>query len=161
MNVFVTVGTQLPFDRLIRYVDIWRSENPNSNAFAQIGKSEYIPRSLDWATRISAKAFDERFAWADVVVAHAGVGTLLAAIDAGKPLIVVPRQAALNEHRNDHQLATAKRIAERELAYVAHDHSALDALLSSAQALRPCYSDLSVSPQLIDRVNAFISSTAA
>ncbi len=49
---------------------------------------------------------------ATAIVAHAGMGTILTALEMGKPLLVMPRRAALGEHRNDHQLATASRFAE-------------------------------------------------
>ena len=46
---------------------------------------------------------------AAAIVAHAGMGTILTALETGKRLLVMPRRAALGEHRNDHQLATVSR----------------------------------------------------
>ena len=44
---------------------------------------------------------------ASVIVAHAGIGTVLKAYKYRKPIILVPRQAAFGEHRND--LTTSRR----------------------------------------------------
>jgi UDP-N-acetylglucosamine transferase subunit ALG13 len=46
------------------------------------------------------------------IIAHAGMGTVLCALELGKPLLIVPRRASLGEHRNEHQMATARRLAE-------------------------------------------------
>ena len=40
------------------------------------------------------------------------MGTILSALHAGKPLVVMPRRASLGEQRNEHQLATAKHMEE-------------------------------------------------
>ena len=62
---------------------------------------------------------------ADAVVAHAGIGTILTALELGKPLLVMPRRAEFGEHRNDHQLATARRFAELGSVIVAFDETEL------------------------------------
>ena len=59
---------------------------------------------------------------ADAVVAHAGIGTILGALELGKPTVVMPRRAALGEHRNDHQLATARRFSGPGIAVALDEH---------------------------------------
>jgi UDP-N-acetylglucosamine transferase subunit ALG13 len=66
---------------------------------------------------------------ADAIVAHAGMGTILTALELGTPIVVMPRRAALGEHRNDHQLATARRFAEQGSIAVAFDEEQLHARL--------------------------------
>jgi len=121
-SIFVTVGTELPFDRLIRAVDQWAGEHGRgSEVFAQIGHTQYVPEHIGWSPMIEGELFRQLFAHADLVIAHAGMGTILAALEGSHPLIVVPRCARFGEHRNDHQLATVARLAERELVDVARD----------------------------------------
>ena len=45
-------------------------------------------------------------AGARLVVAHAGVGSVVSAGEQGKPIVVLPRRAALGEHTSDHQVET-------------------------------------------------------
>lgn len=123
--IFVTVGTQLAFDRLIVAVDEWAGAAPGREVFAQIGPTRIRPRHIEHAQFVSPAECNERMYAAKVVVAHAGMGTILTALEIGKPLLVVPRRAALGEHRNDHQLATAKRFAELGKVRVAFDNGAL------------------------------------
>src|SRR5210317_929649 len=106
--IFATVGTQLPFDRLIRSLDEWASQNPQVEIFAQIGQTNYVPRHMRWERVIPVNTFRAFLRKSDVVVAHAGMGTIISAIEIGRQVVVMPRRADLNEHRNDHQLATAE-----------------------------------------------------
>jgi len=53
----------------------------------------------------------------------------------GRPLLIVPRRAALGEHRNDHQLATARRFAELGSVGVAFDEAELRAGLDGVDRL--------------------------
>ena len=55
---------------------------------------------------------------ADVVIAHAGTGAALEALQAGKLPILVPRRAEFHEHVDDHQEQIATMLAERRLAIV-------------------------------------------
>jgi UDP-N-acetylglucosamine transferase subunit ALG13 len=110
--IFVTVGTQLAFDRLIIAVDSWAGAAPGREVFAQIGPTRLAPRHIEYAQFVPPAECDERMRAATAVVAHAGMGTILTALQLGKPLLVLPRRAALGEHRNDHQIATAQRFAE-------------------------------------------------
>jgi UDP-N-acetylglucosamine transferase subunit ALG13 len=110
--IFVTVGTQLAFDRLITAVDEWAGAASGREVFAQIGPSRLRPRHIEHAQFVSPEECSERMLAAKAIVAHAGMGTILTALELGKPLLVMPRRADLGEHRNDHQLATAHRFAE-------------------------------------------------
>jgi UDP-N-acetylglucosamine transferase subunit ALG13 len=130
--IFLTVGTQLAFDRLVAAVDRWAGENPGVPVAAQIGPSTLRPRHIEWHEFISPAECRQRIADADLVVAHAGMGTILAALELGTPVVVMPRQAALGEHRNDHQIATARWFAESGGARVAFDEAELELRLGEA-----------------------------
>ncbi len=127
--IFVTVGTQLPFDRLVRAVDSL-APGLGRRVFAQTSEGGFEPAHIEWRPFIRPMEVDAFFREADVVVAHAGIGTILTARKYGKPLIVMPRRAGLGEHRNDHQLATVKGLEGRRGIYVAQDETMLEDLLS-------------------------------
>lgn len=133
--IFVTVGGQLPFDRLVRTVDAWAERSGRSDVFAQIGAAEYVPTRLGWERFLSASEFDRRMKSADAIVSHAGMGTILTALELAKPVLVLPRRAALHEQRNDHQLATAERMRERGLVHVAMDEEDLARRLETIDGL--------------------------
>jgi UDP-N-acetylglucosamine transferase subunit ALG13 len=124
--IFVTVGEQLPFDRLVRAVDQWARTRGRGDLFAQIGNGEYVPTAMEWTRFLEPDAFRRRLEQARVLVAHAGMGSILTALELEKPILILPRRAALREHRNDHQLATAQRLGQRGLVRVALDEAELE-----------------------------------
>ena len=93
--IFATVGTQLPFDRLIRALDEWARDHAHSEVFAQIGQTTYQPKHMQWSRTITPDQFQSYVAESDVVVAHAGMGTIISAIELGKRVVVMPRREAL------------------------------------------------------------------
>lgn len=107
--IFVTVGTQLPFERLVQAMDAWAGNHPGEEIFMQTGETAYQPRHCAFKPYTRPDEWEDCFARAALVVSHAGMGTILKSLDQGKPLILMPRLAALGEHRNDHQVATAAR----------------------------------------------------
>lgn len=126
--IFVTVGTQLPFDRLIRILDRI-APDLDEEICVQALHSEYKPMHIHVIDFLAPDEFEDFFSRARLVIAHAGMGTILSAMRSAKPLIVFPRDAALGEHRNDHQKATALMMKEKKAVYVAMDEEELCELL--------------------------------
>ena len=133
--IFVTVGTQLSFNRLIAAVDLWASRNNQVDVFAQVGPTDSKPAHINSADFISPSQAKHYFKTADVIVSHAGMCSILTALQYRKPIIIMPRRAALGEHRNDHQLATARWLGNKSGIFVAEDEVALLDLLSSQETL--------------------------
>lgn len=155
--IFVTVGTQLAFDRLIEGVDGWAATSCR-DVFAQIGPGTYRPLHIGYRDFIAPAECRTRMLEADAIVAHAGMGTILSALELGKPLLVMPRLAALGEHRNDHQLATARRFAEMGTVAVAEDVAELAGRLEELDALTARERiSRHASTELIEALGAFIN----
>lgn len=158
--IFVTVGTQLPFDRLIRTVDAWAART-GSEVFAQIGPGQYVPGYIRWTRTLPADECNTRIRQARAVVAHAGMGSILTALQVGKPIIVMPRLGSLGEHRNDHQVTTAKHFHEQGRIRVAFDEGELDRQLDDIATLQPTARIASVaSPALIGALRSFVRDAA-
>lgn len=158
--IFATVGTQLPFDRLVRTLDEWASQNPQEEIFAQIGRTEYAPRHMRWERAIPANTFRAMIQNCNTVVAHAGMGTIISAVELGRRVVVMPRRAELNEHRNDHQLATVERLRHLSGLEVAQDCQTLKQLLDHSSDVASLSrlvesSNLLVSDQLIRKIRSF------
>lgn len=132
--ILVTVGTQLPFERLLRAVHAITT----GTHIEVIAQSHSIPA---WDTHMQCfaslppDALDEYFSRAEVIVSHAGVGSIISARRAGKPIIIYPRLSKLGEHRNDHQLATARQLGSETGIHVAWDESDLRELIHSRSEL--------------------------
>lgn len=127
--IFCTIGTQAPFDRFVRIVDEVAA-HLKEEVIAQVYKSEYEARNIKTVDFLPPDEFNKLFAEARLIVAHAGMGTIISAMRQHKPIIIFPRIAALGEHRNEHQLATAQKMKELGYAYVANNAEELKALLT-------------------------------
>lgn len=162
--IFATVGTQLPFDRLLQALDDWAGRNPHLRVEAQTGVSRGAFGHLDCAPFLAPAAFRRAMARARVIVGHAGMGTILTAAELGKPVIIMPRKAALGEHRNDHQAATAAEMARLPNVTVAEDgcavSAALDRLLIDAHGGAVAGIPPHASPELLAAVAGFIRGAA-
>ena len=157
VKIFIIVGTQEPFDRMIKAIDEWAVIHKELSIFAQISKAQYQPKSFPFTDFIAPELFDLRFREADLIISHAGMGTIISALANSKPIIVMPRLAANHEHRNDHQVDTAKSFEELgfvKAVYTEQEmHNALDSAhnLKTAEKIGP-----DASPELIKTILSFI-----
>lgn len=119
----------MPFDRMVRVVDTWAREYRRSDVFAQIGRTSWRPSHIAYSEFLDPKEFTQRFSESSIIIAHAGMGTILSALRYEKPILVMPRKAHLGEQRNDHQLATAQRLLDLGKVNVAFDELDLRARL--------------------------------
>lgn len=126
--IFATIGTQAPFERFVKALDEL-CEGLDEEVVVQTIQSAYSPKHVKCVDFLPPDVFAEYFSKARMVIAHAGMGTILSALRQDKPIIVVPRLASLKEHRNDHQMATAMRINELGYVYVAYDKKQLKDLM--------------------------------
>lgn len=158
--IFVTVGAQLPFDRLIKAVDVWAGQHRDTEVFAQTGKGKYRPVYIEYSEFLSPAEFDSRVDAADFLIGHAGMGTIITAIEYAKPLLVMPRDAALGEHRNNHQMDTVKHFAPRQHFNIAYNEKdvggQIDILLENCKKYTPKTLSGSVSSNLIKTISDFI-----
>jgi beta-1,4-N-acetylglucosaminyltransferase len=124
--IFLTVGTQFPFDRLVRAIDhLFEEGLISEEVFGQIGQSTYTPRHFRAVASLEKKAYDERFRQASAIISHAGMGAITMALDYDKPLLVMPRQKKYKEVVNDHQGALADQFETLGHILVARDETQL------------------------------------
>ncbi|MAG31687.1 MAG: hypothetical protein CL908_12435 [Deltaproteobacteria bacterium] len=154
--IFVTVGAQMSFDRLIGWVDDWAESVGRDDLVAQIGPSDYVPQRLKVLPFLTPPEFRSRIAEADFVIAHAGMGSIIEALELATPIVVVPRLGSLGETRNDHQVATARRLTEEGLVLSAQSPEELAEQLAivGTGGFRAHISDHAQTP-LLNRLRGF------
>lgn len=123
--MFLTAGTQLPFDRMLEWLDQILMQSPEYcvEVKAQAIKGVYQPSNYTVEEFLNTHDFGSAFRDSDFVISHAGMGNIITAIELNVPIIVVPRIAKFKEHRNDHQLDTLKKFAQLSLVYPAYNYT--------------------------------------
>ena len=91
--IIVTVGMQLGFDRLIAAMDDL-APGLGVPVIAQTGKGSYAPRNMEARVKIAPSEFEELVGQCRLIVAHAGIGTVLTAARCAKPILLMPRRAS-------------------------------------------------------------------
>jgi len=159
--IFVTVGSMLPFDRLVDCMDRWAGAHREEEVIAQIGDSQRFPSHMRWKRLMPPEEYRGIVRRASLVVSHAGMGTVITARELGKVLIVLPRTARKSEATTDHQLATAEWLKGKRGIYVATSEQHLVELLSSVSRVET-FGDLQhdASQALVQRLRAFFISRA-
>ena len=155
--IFVTVGAQIPFNRLSKTVDRWSRERGRDDVFAQIGRTGWRPSHMKWTQFLQPNEFQEYVKKASAIVAHAGMGSILTALECGKSILVMPRRGDLKETRNDHQIATAKRFLLQGRIDVAFDESELYKKLDQLESIvSKDRISTHASTELLSAIEAFI-----
>lgn len=137
--IFVTLGTQdFQFNRLLEMIDRLVTEGViPGEVFAQGGHSTYVPEHYDCVDFLDSGEFAERIRGAGLIIAHAGVGTIMNCLSAGKKLIVVPRKQEHKEHVDDHQYEIAEEFAREGYLLCARDYEELKAAVLTAPEFTP------------------------
>ena len=158
--IFVTIGSMFPFDRLIRAMDAWAATSPGEEMLAQIGDGGFEPAHMPWVRKLDREAYVRTVRGARLLVAHAGMGTVITAAEYGKPVVLLPRQGALGEHNNDHQADTAAWLRTRPGIRVADAEGDLPACIAAALAGEDAAAGAigAHAPQaFLDRIRAFVA----
>ena len=97
-KVFVTVGTT-PFDRLVRHIDKHFAADRYDITFQISERAKYIPRNFGSFSYVSnvLRPYQD----ADMVICHAGAGTVFTLLELKQKIIVCPNTARRDKHQDD------------------------------------------------------------
>lgn len=135
-RVVISLGSEkFPFPRAMR--SCAAALDSDSDAIWQLGHTQPdpgLPGSVHQWLPFTELA--ESVAKADTVVCHAGVGSILMAMRAGRCPVVIPRYAGQHEHIDEHQIDLAERLEGRHLALVARPGQSIAPLIHAASQCR-------------------------
>jgi beta-1,4-N-acetylglucosaminyltransferase len=146
--IFLTVGTQFAFDRLIKSVDqAFDDGHIDGEIIAQIGQSTYQPRNFEAKPFFDKSLFDKHLSQSSAMIAHAGMGTITMAMQNNKPMLAMPRLKKYGEVVNDHQLGLARKFEAFGHILVAYDEFQIPQKIKQLETFTPCRRQ--ASPQTI------------
>jgi UDP-N-acetylglucosamine transferase subunit ALG13 len=108
---FVSVGNakQL-FRRFLNEVAVIASKLPQP-VIVQHGHTPFECPICKAKAFMDMEEFSSNIKNAELLIMHAGAGSVIHAIEAGKVPVVMPRRASFGEHVNDHQVEFAEALA--------------------------------------------------
>ena len=134
MSTLVTVGNaHQPFSRLMNVISDAVEDLPQP-IYVQHGHTPFYREGIIATPFMEMDVFDRAIANADIIICHAGAGTLIRAIRAGKRPLVMPRQQRFGEHIDDHQEEIAQAFASKEKVLLFSDIRGLRGAIRLAQA---------------------------
>jgi UDP-N-acetylglucosamine--N-acetylmuramyl-(pentapeptide) pyrophosphoryl-undecaprenol N-acetylglucosamine transferase len=114
-RILVTLGTHTyAFPRLVE--GVLRLLSGDEELIWQVGATTGHDLPGEVHSALSSARMGELLRSVDVVIGHAGMGTALSALMAGKVPVLVPRRKDRGEHVDDHQAALAEELQRRGLA---------------------------------------------
>lgn len=135
IKIFVTVGSTYPLDRLIKELDKLGT-NKKYEIFAQIGKSKYFPKNIKFEELLTYDQMQEKIKWADIIISHAGAGSIIDLIASGKKFILFPRLKKYDEAVDDHQIEICKAFEKKYRIKWTQNEKNISTLTNSLKPIR-------------------------
>lgn len=119
VKVVVMLGTmQQPFDSALRPLAEILKDPGQFEVKWQVGHTPTEGLEIDGHVSVSPFELQRWIAESDLVIAHAGMGSTLDALEAGRRPLLIARTEQRGEHVDDHQVEIANELAARDLAEV-------------------------------------------
>ncbi len=137
--IFVTLGTQdKSFKRLLDAIEK-QIENGNikDKVIVQAGYTDYISDKMEILKIIPMEDFDNYIKECDLLITHAGVGSIMAGLNNDKKVIAVARLKEYNEHTNNHQVQIATEFEKMGYIIYLDNFDKLDEALKKVKTFKP------------------------
>ena len=138
--IFVTVGNATQgFQRLLEAVELQaqRGNLKGEDILFQSGRtSNFCPTVGQNVSFITHEQFEQSVMKADLVISHAGAGTLIHLLRIGKIPVVMPRQKKYGEHVDDHQVELVKGLEAQGRVIAAYEADHLGDAIEMARTKR-------------------------
>lgn len=150
--IFVTLGTdEHDFKRLAEKMDEIAGET-GEKVVIQLGYTRFRPKNCEWFSFATSKRIRNLFEKSDVIVTHAGAGSIIKSLKYGKTPVIVPRMKRFGEHINDHQVDLADFLERKKIAVVVSDVKDLKRMISKVGKIRK----RRVKKEIVESIKNFI-----
>ena len=133
--ILVTLGTQKePFTRLLDYIE---KSNIKDEIIVQAGYTKYDSKKLKIFDFISYDEMTDYIKKADLIITHAGTGSIIMPLKKGKKVIACPRLEKYGEHVDDHQTQIVEVFKDEGYLLELNENTKLDDLLKKVKSFQP------------------------
>lgn len=137
--ILVVLGThELPFTRLLDQIQkLINDDKITDQVIVQAGHTKYESNEMTIHQFVSYEEMERLYNQADLIISHAGTGSVLTGVKKGKKVIAVPRLERYNEHNDDHQLQLIDALGTQGHIIPCEDVEGLSSALQKVQAFHP------------------------
>ncbi len=156
--ILVLLGTQNnDFHRLLKEIDK-NVENGNikEEIIVQAGFTRYNSDNMKIFNMIPKNELEKLVEKADLIITHAGIGSIEMSLEKNKKVIAVPRQKKYGEHVNDHQKDIEQEFSKRGWIIGIDDVDNLDRALTKARNFVPKKYENFANNKMINIIQTFI-----
>ena len=137
--ILVTLGTQdKSFKRLLEAVEKQIDNGTiKDKVVVQAGLTKYQSDKMEIFDFIHVSKFDDLIKSCDILITHAGVGSIITGLKNNKKVIAAARLKKYHEHTNDHQLQIVDNFAKSGYILPLDNFDELDKVLQKAKKFKP------------------------
>ena len=156
--ILVMLGTQNnDFHRLLDEIEKnIENGNINEKIIVQAGFTKYKSDKMKIFSMTSRENLDKLIKQADLIITHAGVGSIEMSLEQNKKVIAVSRLKKFGEHVNDHQKDIERKLDEKGCLIGIDDVSKLGIALKKVKKFIPKEYEKSNSDEIIYIIKTFI-----
>jgi UDP-N-acetylglucosamine transferase subunit ALG13 len=94
-----------------------------------------LPKSVQYFRFIPFEKMEKLFDSANLIITHAGIGSVLLALRKRKKVIVVPRMKRFGEHSDNHQVQIAKELEKQKMVIAVYNIDNLEEAIKKSKNL--------------------------
>ena len=133
--ILVTLGTQK--EQFTRLLDCIEKSKIKDEIIVQAGYTKYDSKKMKIFDFISYDEMEKYIDRCDLVITHAGTGSVLTPLKKGKKVIICPRLAKYHEHVDDHQVELAEVFSGEGYVLLLDENGNLDELINKIKNFKP------------------------
>lgn len=137
--ILVLLGTfTIEFKRpLIEIERLCKEGKLKEQVIVQNGHTSFQSEYLDIRPFMAPHELEELYQQADIIITHAGTGSIVRGVKLGKKVIAIPRLSSKGEHVDDHQLEILKQFSDMGYVLPWNENDNLEILLERIEQFFP------------------------
>ena len=133
--ILVTLGTQK--EQFVRLLDYIENSKIDDRIIVQAGHTKYNSKKMEIFDFIPYEKMNEYIDDADVIITHAGTGSVLMPLKKNKKVIVCAREMKYEEHVDNHQQELVEVFAGEGYVLELNENIKLDDLMKEIKKFKP------------------------
>lgn len=137
--ILVTLGTQdKGFPRLLEALEkAIENKSIKEKVIVQAGYTEFESKNMEIYKLLPMDKFDEYMKKCDLLITHAGVGSIMSGLELNKKIIATPRLEKYGEHTNNHQIEIAREFSKEGYIIYLEDFDKLGEIIKNIKNFKP------------------------